>query len=223
MNAIHSVQRDATCKLPPIDRRAYKYKLDGPAPHTNAYLRPKILAALRETGARRVIDLGCGNGFLARDLIEAGYEVVGIDPSPTGIEACRKLNPTAVFHCASLYGDPSDVPETGFDAAVSTEVVEHLVYPRELPRFAKAKLKPGGWLIVTTPYHGYAKNLAICLAGKWDYHHTTLDDKMHIKFWSRATLTTLLESESFKARRFVGCGRSPYLWKSMLLMGQLPC
>jgi hypothetical protein len=47
-----------------------------------------------------------------------------------------------------------------FDAVVCTEVIEHLCLPRMLSRFAASLLRPRGLLILSTPCHGYLKNLA---------------------------------------------------------------
>ena len=78
-----------------------------------------------------------------------------------------------------------------------------------------------GTLIITTPYHGYFKNLALAAAGKLDGHFTVLWDGGHIKFFSRRTLTALLELEGFEVTAFCGAGRWPYLWKSMVLAARL--
>lgn len=199
---------------------ASDYRFDAAKPHTNAYLAAPILSHLRRIGAQRVLDLGCGNGAMARDLVEAGMAVVGIDPSESGIEHCRKAVPGATFHCMGIYDDPSAIAEADFDAVVSTEVVEHLFYPRELPAFAHAKLKSSGHFLVTTPYHGFLKNLALAVTNKWDAHHDPLWDGGHIKFWSRPSLTRLLEEGGFAVESFEGCGRLPYLWKSMLLVAR---
>ena len=101
---------------------------------------------------------------------------------------------------------------------VSTEVIEHLFDPRSLPRFASSVLRPNGHLILSTPYHGYVKNLALSVAGRWDRHFSPLWDGGHIKFWSRATLARLVSEEGFEIVRFVGTGRVPFLWKSMVLI-----
>jgi len=61
------------------------------------------------------------------------------------------------------------------------------------------------------------KNLALAATGKLDGHFTVLWDGGHIKFFSRRTLTTLLEQEGFHVVEFRGAGRWPYLWKSMVL------
>lgn len=137
---------------------------------------------------------------------------------PTGgVEMALRGNSGAEFRLVSVYESPNALGEIGFDAVISTEVIDHLFLPAALPRFARAVLKPGGHLIVTTPYHGYLKNLLICLIGKWDSHHTPLWDGGHIKFWSRRTLTALLEESGFVVVRFMGAGRLPWLWKSMVL------
>jgi len=77
-----------------------------------------------------------------------------------------------------------------------------------------------GYLIVTTPYHGYFKNLALAILGKWDQHLTALWHGGHIKFWSRATLTQLLVNNGFHVMDFRGVGRIPWLWKSMVIVAR---
>ena len=139
---------------------------------SQAYLSKPIVETLRNLKARRVLDQGCGNGAVSHYLQSQGYSVIGCDADQRGVEIARKGNSGAAFKQASVYESPNTLGETGFDAVISTEVIEHRFLPAALPRFARAVLKPGGHLIVTTPYHGYLKNLLICLAGKWDSHHT---------------------------------------------------
>jgi 2-polyprenyl-6-hydroxyphenyl methylase/3-demethylubiquinone-9 3-methyltransferase len=57
----------------------------------------------------------------------------------------------------------------------------------------------------------------MALTGTLDAHFTVLWDGGHIKFWSRKTLTTLLEDYGYAGQRFYGAGRLPWLWKSMIL------
>ncbi|RYG16437.1 MAG: methyltransferase domain-containing protein, partial [Chitinophagaceae bacterium] len=106
---------------------------------------------------------------------------------------------------------------------ISTEVIEHLYDPRSFIRFCKGILlnNGGGNLIITTPYHGYIKNLALAIFGKWDSHADPLWDGGHIKLWSKKTLTKLLTEEGFAVTDFVGTGRVPYLWKSMIVKAKI--
>ncbi len=164
-----------------------------------------------------MIDLGCGNGAVTHVLQGRGFDVVGCDADAGGIELASRTPSGARFVRVGLYDSPALLGEGGFDAAVSTEVVEHLFEPRALPRFAAAVLKPGGTLVVSTPYHGWLKNVLIAATGHWDSHHSPLHDGGHIKFWSFRTLSALFAENGFAVERFTGVGRLPFLWKSMVV------
>ena len=109
-----------------------------------------------------------------------------------------------------------------FDYVLSTEVIEHLYNPRDHVRAAYDALRPGGRFVCTTPYHGYWKNLALALAGKWDSHADPLWDGGHIKLFSRRSLGRLFEEAGFRDIAFRGIGRLPYLWMSMGMRGDRP-
>jgi len=194
--------------------------------HHHAYLTTPLLEFLQQSSLAkdhkpRILDLGCGNGSLSYAIANAGYEVTGIEPSGSGIQFAQAQYPMCQFIEASVYDLPYETLKNQFDAVVSAEVIEHLLYPRELVRAAKRCLKPGGQLIVTTPYHGYWKNLALALTGKMDQHFTVLWDGGHIKFFSPKTLKHLMEKEGFSQIEFKFAGRYPYLWKSMICRGNL--
>ncbi len=188
---------------------------------SQAYLSKPILETLRTLKASNVLDLGCGNGAFSHFLQNHGFNVTGCDADRGAIEQARKGHSGAEFSLVSVYEDPSILTKKTFDAVISTEVIEHLFFPAALPRFARSVLKTGGYLIVSTPYHGYFKNLLICLAGKWDYHHTALWDGGHIKFWSYRTLSELLEANGFQVVDFKGVGRTYGLWKSMVITARV--
>ena len=192
------------------------------APHTEEYLWRHIISLCVELRARRVVDIGCGNGALCRELASRGYEVVGCEPSADGVRFAQSAAPELVFHQLGVDDEPIAVGNESFDVAIATEVIEHLVRPRNLLRFAKQVLWPGGHFIISTPYHGYLKNLVLALTNKWDAHLNPFWDGGHIKVWSRKTLSQLLSEEGFRAVRFTGAGRVPFMWKSMIMVAQKP-
>lgn len=71
-----------------------------------------------------------------------------------------------------------------FPLVVSLEVVEHVFDPRHYARTLFDLLEPGGVAVVSTPYHGYLKNVALAVSGKLKSHFTELWDGGHIKFFS---------------------------------------
>lgn len=195
----------------------YQYQ-DSTLIHTYSYLAVPLLSMLSEKAKSkaRVLDLGCGNGSLSHMIAQQDYEVVGIEESTSGIAIARLNFPDCQFIQGSIYDPPKAELLNAFDVVIAVEVIEHLFYPKELVRLARKLLKPGGQLILTTPYHGYLKNLILALSGKMDNHFSVLWDGGHIKFFSVQTLSKLLEAEGYTNIHFKFAGRLPYLWKSML-------
>jgi 2-polyprenyl-6-hydroxyphenyl methylase/3-demethylubiquinone-9 3-methyltransferase len=207
----------------PSTYREYPYE-SGKANASHEYLCPALklgLSALPE-GAR-VLDVGCGNGSLTAAWAKRKWDVTGVDLSESGIAQARAAHPNITFYRTPV--GPELVEQFGescFDAIVSAEVVEHLYAPRELARNAFRLAKDGGMLILTTPYHGYLKNLVMAATGKMDKHWTALWDGGHIKFWSRKTIGILLGEAGFTRFEFGGAGRLPFLWKSMVVRAWKP-
>lgn len=196
----------------------YKYK-NAELNDSHSHLVPALLSILNNIGrpanSLRVMDLGCGNGSITELLHRRGYSVVGVDPSEEGIKQAKERYPHLKIHRGSAYDDLRK--EHGeFDIVVSLEVVEHIYSPRDYARTVYDLLAPGGTAIVSTPYHGYLKNVALAVTGKLDKHFTALWDHGHIKFWSIRTLTALLEEKGFADIRFIRSGRVPTLAKSMV-------
>src|SRR3954447_1903766 len=103
----------------------FGYRNEQPA-HTAAYLLPAIMQlAPPLSQATRVLDVGCGNGYIAGQFAKRACSVVGIDLSDEGIEIARKTYPQARFE--KLAADEqmlSNLNEPPFDLVISTEVVE---------------------------------------------------------------------------------------------------
>ena len=199
------------------------YGWQADAPHSCAYLAPQVLRILGKLRPARVVDLGSGNGHLSGELAGAGFDVVGVEQDARGVEIARAAHPDVPFYRHSVDDDPALLleKEQRFDVVVSTEVIEHLFTPSQLVRYAHGVLVDGGFLVVSTPYHGYWKNLALALLGRWDHHHTALWDGGHIKFFSYRTLASLLSANGFEVVDFVGVGRLPGLWKSMIVVARM--
>jgi 3' terminal RNA ribose 2'-O-methyltransferase Hen1 len=124
-----------------------------------------VEAVLRDSGARRVLDLGCGAGALLERLIREDYElVVGTDVSVRALEqAARRLKLDEMHDAQRQRIDLIQSPLTyrdkrlaGFDAAALVEVIEHF----DPPRLSAAEQNVFGWarpgvVVVTTPNADY--------------------------------------------------------------------
>jgi 2-polyprenyl-3-methyl-5-hydroxy-6-metoxy-1,4-benzoquinol methylase len=186
------------------------------------YILPEVIARLRElyhSKPVKILDIGCGNGYVTAKLAELGHCMIGVDISPDGIDIARATYPHVPFKVCSVYNhELVDAVGELVDCVIALEVVEHLFYPRRLFEESYKVLKTGGHLITSTPYHGYLKNLAISLVNGWDRHFTVEWDGGHIKFFSKRTLAQMACNAGFCNPRFYGVGRFPWLWKSMIMV-----
>ncbi|MBK0379395.1 class I SAM-dependent methyltransferase [Mucilaginibacter segetis] len=191
--------------------------------HLWHYIQESLLSLINKEDNRCILDLGCGNGYLVNNLIAYGYNAYGIDASQTGIAIAKQKNPDRFF-IQDLDDSklPVEIRDLKFDTIISTEVIEHLYNPFAFIDFCKSILdETNGELIISTPYHGYFKNLILSVFNKWDKHTNPVAVGGHIKFWSKNTLSKLLTDAGFTIVDFKGCGRFPYLWKSMIIKAKL--
>lgn len=199
-----------------MDVLQYNWK-SSKATSAHGYITAPILSFIPADKSLKIADLGCGNGFLAGLLAEMGHTITDLDSSEDGIRIAKETYPLIDFRCLSLYVNLTSHIGSDFDMVISSEVIEHLYDPRKFLRNAFDILKPGGAIILTTPYHGYLKNLVMALTGKLDKHFTVGWDCGHIKFFSVRTLSEMVQERGFRSIRFKFAGRVPYLWKSMVL------
>lgn len=173
----------------------------------------------------QILDAGCGGGYILHELYRAGYSNLwGIDFSPSGIQLAKNgaVGWGNRFSSHDVYVQrlPSGFPVAQYSAVLSVEVIEHLFDPKKYLQNIHSWMKSDGLLVLTTPYHGYLKNLAISVLNKWDTHHTVDWDIGHIKFFSKATLGKMLLENGFEPIGFYGLGRCWGLWNSMLIVAR---
>lgn len=205
----------------PIDGYLYNDPLPTEA---HGYLHPALLRALGRhhcDSAQSIFDLGCGNGSTMAFLERHGYRTSGVDPSIEGIAHAAQSFPELQITQGSAYEDLGS--RFGqFQTVYSLEVVEHVYAPRLFAQTLANLLKPGGTAIVSTPYHGYLKNLALAASGQMDRHFTALWDHGHIKFWSVATLSRLMAEVGLVHVDTQRVGRIPVVAKSMVVVFHKP-
>jgi 3' terminal RNA ribose 2'-O-methyltransferase Hen1 len=155
-----------------------------------------VVAALRASGAKRVLDLGCGSGKLLRALLEeSSFErIVGVDISYAALEiaqrrlrldrlAPRQRERLELFQTALTYRDRR---LAGFDAAAVVEVIEHLDAPRlrSFEQVVFGHAKPG-MVVVTTPNREYNAKFEGLPAGKFRHRDHRFEwTRSEFKAWA---------------------------------------
>jgi len=106
---------------------------------------------LRRIGGRRVLEVGCGHGFMLSRLEET-YDTFGIDVSEYAIQETRRFAPRSRCFVADLEKAlPEEIKEKAFDLIVAKYVLEHLKGPLKAMKRLVSCLRPGGLLFFSVP------------------------------------------------------------------------
>jgi ubiquinone/menaquinone biosynthesis C-methylase UbiE len=162
----------------------------------------KIVAEVVALSPHTFLDAGCGEGFVARKVIDAapGISLTGCDVSPSALEIAANANPEARFVAGSVVDLP--FPDQSFDVVGCFEVLEHL--PGELPRRALSELgRVARHAVVLSVPNEPLFCLANAARGKNLDVRPRGSDPDHRQFWSRATFATLV-GERFVVRKLAG-------------------
>ena len=169
----------------------------------------------------RVLDVGCAAGAISQLIVEnCCAEVVGVEPDPdrAALAASRGLN----VRLGTL--EPSLISEIGaFDIVLFSDVLEHLPNPQAVLLLARDALRPGGSVVVSVPNVAHWSVRLEILQGRFRYQECGIMDATHLKWFTRASATSLLESAGFRVTAYkvsLGAGlpdntrRRPMSWLS---------
>lgn len=157
-----------------------------------------IAASLRGhiKGRSRVLDYGCGVGYLLPHLCAYAPEVYGADPSGESVKSTNeRLRGTPSFKGAFLTDDPR-FRSMKFDAILCVEVVEHLDDGSLDAVLADTRglLGPGGVAIFTTPNNeDLSKSMILCPATGEVFHRW-----QHLRTWNRDSLALAVRAGGFE-------------------------
>lgn len=121
--------------------------------YIGVYKQKRLLAIIEElsrTGVQqpRMLDAGCGSGWLTLVLSHFG-PVVGVDITPLILANARRRSPAVDFVAAD--GRAFPFKSGAFDVVISQEVLEHIVEQTTYVQNIARCLRPGGYLLLTTP------------------------------------------------------------------------
>jgi SAM-dependent methyltransferase len=107
-----------------------------------------ILKQLQVKPGARVLEIGCGLGYLVYALVQAGYSAEGWDLSPSAIAtATRRFG---AHYSVRNANDEGTLGTTTFDVVIFTSFIEHVTDPIGFVAAAKTLLAPGGSIILST-------------------------------------------------------------------------
>ena len=149
-----------------------------PSPYSSHAILLALFPAV--TSKARVLDLGCGNGYLAAILASRGYDVTGVE-QPGGYDQPFPANVHLVP--ADLEAGLPDLDGL-FDYVVCGDILEHLRQPERLLAQLRARLAPGGVIVASLPNSGNIYFRLTVLAGRFPQEDKGLFDRTHVRFYT---------------------------------------
>ena len=126
----------------------------------------------------RVLDVGCGAGFLANDLAARGHEVTGVDASREALDVARARDRT----CSAAYrrAEAESLPfhDASFDVACAMDLLEHVENPARVVGEIGRVLRPGGLFFFHTFNRSALAWLVVIKGVEWFVKNTPRD--MHV-------------------------------------------
>lgn len=136
-----------------------------------------------------LLDLGCGPGFLVERAIERGWDAYGVEFSPVASDEARKRIGEGRVVAGPF--ERVQMPRTEFDAITLFDFLEHVSDPGATLDRARALLRPGGALMLTTPFVG---GFSYYLMGRrWSQFK-----EEHLQYFSRRSLSAALDRAGFE-------------------------
>ena len=157
---------------------------------------PKLKPYIPKKKGIAILDFGCGNGIILKTIksINPEARLIGLDVSETALLGAKETLPEAEFHKITDGGQLPLQDKTA-DFIFSSEVLEHIYDVENAFSEIARILKPGGRLLLTTPYHGLLKNVLITLFS-FNKHFNPVGP--HIRFFTKKSLFSLLKKNGFE-------------------------
>lgn len=165
----------------------------------------------------KILDFGCGRGEFTNYIASLGYDVVGADISSVAVELNRKDYPNLKF-AEITPGQQTPFAAGTFDVIWASEVIEHVYDVHGVFAEFTRLLNKNGRLILTTPYHGWLKNLLVVTFG-FERHFNV--EWQHIRFWTKRSLTQVAGKHTLKPLVWETIGRISWLAKSYFVVFEL--
>lgn len=155
--------------------------------------------------SKRVLEIGCGSGAtLAWMKSEglAGY-TAGIELDPRmADEAGRNMDQLIIGDAENLLEDVA--PDGSFDLVLCLDVLEHFVDPWRMIEKISRVLRSGGLVVASIPnVRHFSVVIPLLLHGRWDYKEAGILDHTHLRFFTKVSAASLLQTNDLEVRSVV--------------------
>jgi 2-polyprenyl-3-methyl-5-hydroxy-6-metoxy-1,4-benzoquinol methylase len=152
----------------------------------------------------RVLDVGCAEGRFAAEIAAAGAEAIGIDVAEEPLRRARELRPEIELRRLEE-SQPWPFADSSFDLVWAGEVIEHVADTATWLSELRRVLRSGAVLLLSTPENGRLELVLAALSPR-SFARRFDPRGEHVRFYSRATLSRLIEDFGFEDVRVQSVG-----------------
>ncbi len=164
----------------------------------------------------KVLDAGCYKGDVCAKIRELGFQAYGVDAVAANIREAKRKHRGIDFRAGEL-GRRLPYSDGFFDIIWAGDVIEHVYDTIMLFSEFNRILKPGGYLIASTPMHNLWKMLAITLV---DLHRHFHPEHKHVRFYTIRNFRMILRKYGFAIEKEYYLGRIRPLANNMLFVSK---
>ena len=163
-----------------------------------------------------ILDIGCGTGKVLGEIVRLNPQakIIGVDVSKYAIRIASKKLPNSKFHHIKD-GKKLPINDNSIDFIVCLDVIEHIYDIQNIYREFKRILRPGGKILITTPYYGVIKNIIIVLTC---FDRVFNPFEGHIRFFTKKTLLKAVKQINFGVIKIGYFGRFYPLWNGVYIL-----
>lgn len=145
-----------------------------------------------------VLDVGCGEGFFAAELVKQGNRVTGIDALPTACESPALAEYYSADLDRGLDGVIEQLRGKRFDRVLLLDILEHLQRPERIVEQCHRLVAEDGQVIVSVPNIANISVRLMLLFGQFNYTERGILDKTHQRFFTRKTARQFLTKAGYR-------------------------
>ncbi len=172
----------------------------------NPWILKQMISQGMKQGKSKLLDIGCGGGFLSNSLIKKGVQVTGLDISEDAIHIAKHYDTTKKVHY--LKGDAYDLPflENSFDFVCAMDFLEHVDNPEKVIKEASRVLKPGGSFFFYTFNRNFLSWLLIIKGVELILKKTPQNLHVYHLFLKPEEVQNYCNKQHLKIKEFQGVG-----------------
>ena len=142
---------------------------------------------------KKVLEFGCSTGYVSKILKERGCAVTGIEIDEAAAKTAEAYCERVIVGNIETIDYNKQLSNEKFDVALFGDILEHLKNPKTILLKVKDFLKERGYIVLSIPNVAHWSTRLDLMCGKFNYQELGILDDTHLRFFTKKTITNLLE------------------------------